>query len=220
MCRRYMLLPGGSGGSGRRCAQPQPGLQGCQSLSSSLSCSICRMGYHSCCPTLEQVSRGTQGPSSCLEHLPLSPMEVSDPDTKCCWYLALFAPIKVIPACMIVHQQKTLPDVPPVSVPSSLPIQDLSNPSPTCAACRGPMPASGPPPIPADSAGGTAGDRLCPEGRGGVQQPAGGLGCCPGRSRPVDVISLGVLTQAAPPLDFSLKLFAEGTAPGPHARWS
>uniref|UniRef100_A0A452U438 Quinolinate phosphoribosyl transferase C-terminal domain-containing protein n=1 Tax=Ursus maritimus TaxID=29073 RepID=A0A452U438_URSMA len=29
----------------------------------------------------------------------------------------------------------------------------------------------------------------------------------------IDVISLGMLTQAAPALDFSLKLFAEGTAP-------
>ncbi|XP_058537078.1 nicotinate-nucleotide pyrophosphorylase [carboxylating] [Ochotona princeps] len=36
----------------------------------------------------------------------------------------------------------------------------------------------------------------------------------------VDVISLGMLTQAAPALDFSLKLFAEGTAPVPHARRS
>lgn len=29
----------------------------------------------------------------------------------------------------------------------------------------------------------------------------------------IDVISLGMLTQAAPALDFSLKLFAEGTSP-------
>lgn len=36
----------------------------------------------------------------------------------------------------------------------------------------------------------------------------------------VDVISLGMLTQAAPALDFSLKLFAEGTTPVPHARCS
>uniref|UniRef100_A0A5F9DN29 Nicotinate-nucleotide pyrophosphorylase [carboxylating] n=1 Tax=Oryctolagus cuniculus TaxID=9986 RepID=A0A5F9DN29_RABIT len=36
----------------------------------------------------------------------------------------------------------------------------------------------------------------------------------------VDVISLGMLTQAAPALDFSLKLFAEGTTPVPHARRS
>lgn len=34
----------------------------------------------------------------------------------------------------------------------------------------------------------------------------------------VDVISLGMLTQAAPALDFSLKLFAEGATPVPHAR--
>ncbi|XP_055993668.1 nicotinate-nucleotide pyrophosphorylase [carboxylating] isoform X1 [Sorex fumeus] len=34
----------------------------------------------------------------------------------------------------------------------------------------------------------------------------------------IDVISLGMLTQAAPALDFSLKLFAEGTTPVPHAR--
>ncbi|KAM6155898.1 nicotinate-nucleotide pyrophosphorylase [carboxylating] [Rhynchocyon petersi] len=34
----------------------------------------------------------------------------------------------------------------------------------------------------------------------------------------VDVISLGMLTQAAPALDFSLKVFAEGTVPVPHAR--
>lgn len=34
----------------------------------------------------------------------------------------------------------------------------------------------------------------------------------------VDVISLGMLTQAAPALDFSLKLFAEGDTPVPHAR--
>ncbi|XP_048188918.1 nicotinate-nucleotide pyrophosphorylase [carboxylating] [Perognathus longimembris pacificus] len=33
----------------------------------------------------------------------------------------------------------------------------------------------------------------------------------------VDVISLGMLTQAAPALDFSLKLFAEGTTPVPYA---
>lgn len=36
----------------------------------------------------------------------------------------------------------------------------------------------------------------------------------------IDVISLGMLTQAAPALDFSLKLFAEGTTPVPHARRS
>ncbi|KAF6271698.1 quinolinate phosphoribosyltransferase [Rhinolophus ferrumequinum] len=36
----------------------------------------------------------------------------------------------------------------------------------------------------------------------------------------IDVISLGMLTQAAPALDFSLKLFAEGTTPVPHARLS
>ncbi|XP_006753013.1 PREDICTED: nicotinate-nucleotide pyrophosphorylase [carboxylating] [Myotis davidii] len=36
----------------------------------------------------------------------------------------------------------------------------------------------------------------------------------------VDVISLGMLTQAAPALDFSLKLFAEGTTPAPRARRS
>ncbi|KAG5195216.1 hypothetical protein R6Z07M_018792 [Ovis aries] len=36
----------------------------------------------------------------------------------------------------------------------------------------------------------------------------------------VDVISLGMLTQAAPALDFSLKLFAEGATPVPHARRS
>ncbi|EPQ17533.1 Nicotinate-nucleotide pyrophosphorylase [carboxylating] [Myotis brandtii] len=36
----------------------------------------------------------------------------------------------------------------------------------------------------------------------------------------VDVISLGMLTQAAPALDFSLKLFAEGATPAPHARRS
>ncbi|XP_037669539.1 nicotinate-nucleotide pyrophosphorylase [carboxylating] [Choloepus didactylus] len=34
----------------------------------------------------------------------------------------------------------------------------------------------------------------------------------------IDVISLGVLTQAAPALDFSLKLFAEGATPMPRAR--
>ncbi|XP_004691745.1 PREDICTED: nicotinate-nucleotide pyrophosphorylase [carboxylating] [Condylura cristata] len=34
----------------------------------------------------------------------------------------------------------------------------------------------------------------------------------------VDVISLGMLTQAAPALDFSLKLFAEGAIPVPYAR--
>lgn len=34
----------------------------------------------------------------------------------------------------------------------------------------------------------------------------------------IDVISLGMLTQAAPALDFSLKLFAEGATPVPHAR--
>lgn len=34
----------------------------------------------------------------------------------------------------------------------------------------------------------------------------------------IDVISLGMLTQAAPALDFSLKLFTEGTTPVPHAR--
>ncbi|XP_037014241.2 nicotinate-nucleotide pyrophosphorylase [carboxylating] isoform X3 [Artibeus jamaicensis] len=33
----------------------------------------------------------------------------------------------------------------------------------------------------------------------------------------INVISLGVLTQAAPALDFSLKLFAGGNPPGPHA---
>nr|XP_044987338.1 nicotinate-nucleotide pyrophosphorylase [carboxylating] isoform X2 [Jaculus jaculus]XP_044987339.1 nicotinate-nucleotide pyrophosphorylase [carboxylating] isoform X2 [Jaculus jaculus] len=33
----------------------------------------------------------------------------------------------------------------------------------------------------------------------------------------IDVISLGMLTQAAPALDFSLKLFAEGATPVPHA---
>ncbi|XP_006896674.1 PREDICTED: uncharacterized protein LOC102860029 [Elephantulus edwardii] len=33
----------------------------------------------------------------------------------------------------------------------------------------------------------------------------------------IDVISLGMLTQAAPALDFSLKLFAEGTIPVPRA---
>ena len=32
----------------------------------------------------------------------------------------------------------------------------------------------------------------------------------------IDVISLGMLTQAAPALDFSLKLFAEGATPVPH----
>ncbi|XP_069860089.1 nicotinate-nucleotide pyrophosphorylase [carboxylating] [Dipodomys merriami] len=32
----------------------------------------------------------------------------------------------------------------------------------------------------------------------------------------IDVISLGMLTQAAPALDFSLKLFAEGTTPVPY----
>lgn len=36
----------------------------------------------------------------------------------------------------------------------------------------------------------------------------------------IDVISLGMLTQAAPALDFSLKLFAEGTTPVPYARKS
>lgn len=36
----------------------------------------------------------------------------------------------------------------------------------------------------------------------------------------IDVISLGMLTQAAPALDFSLKLFAEGDTPVPHARRS
>lgn len=36
----------------------------------------------------------------------------------------------------------------------------------------------------------------------------------------IDVISLGMLTQAAPALDFSLKLFAEGATPVPHARRS
>ncbi|XP_008822203.1 nicotinate-nucleotide pyrophosphorylase [carboxylating] isoform X1 [Nannospalax galili] len=36
----------------------------------------------------------------------------------------------------------------------------------------------------------------------------------------IDIISLGMLTQAAPALDFSLKLFAEGTTPVPHARRS
>uniref|UniRef100_UPI002953670F nicotinate-nucleotide pyrophosphorylase [carboxylating]-like n=1 Tax=Panthera onca TaxID=9690 RepID=UPI002953670F len=33
----------------------------------------------------------------------------------------------------------------------------------------------------------------------------------------IDVISLGMLTQAAPALDFSLKLFAEGATPVCHA---
>lgn len=32
----------------------------------------------------------------------------------------------------------------------------------------------------------------------------------------IDVISLGMLTQAAPALDFSLKLFAEGATPVPY----
>ncbi|XP_004439482.1 PREDICTED: nicotinate-nucleotide pyrophosphorylase [carboxylating] [Ceratotherium simum simum] len=36
----------------------------------------------------------------------------------------------------------------------------------------------------------------------------------------IDVISLGMLTQAAPALDFSLKLFAEGATPVPHVRRS
>ncbi|KAG8513635.1 Nicotinate-nucleotide pyrophosphorylase [carboxylating] [Galemys pyrenaicus] len=36
----------------------------------------------------------------------------------------------------------------------------------------------------------------------------------------IDVISLGMLTQAAPALDFSLKLFAQGTTPVPYARRS
>ncbi|XP_019484178.1 PREDICTED: nicotinate-nucleotide pyrophosphorylase [carboxylating] isoform X2 [Hipposideros armiger] len=36
----------------------------------------------------------------------------------------------------------------------------------------------------------------------------------------IDVISLGLLTQASPALDFSLKLFAEGATPVPHARQS
>ncbi|XP_055483472.1 nicotinate-nucleotide pyrophosphorylase [carboxylating] [Psammomys obesus] len=36
----------------------------------------------------------------------------------------------------------------------------------------------------------------------------------------IDIISLGMLTQAAPALDFSLKLFAEGDTPMPHARRS
>ncbi|KAB0394884.1 hypothetical protein E2I00_008119 [Balaenoptera physalus] len=36
----------------------------------------------------------------------------------------------------------------------------------------------------------------------------------------IDVISLGMLTQAAPALDFSLKLFAEGATPVPYARRS
>ncbi|KAM5130897.1 nicotinate-nucleotide pyrophosphorylase [carboxylating] isoform 1-T1 [Callospermophilus lateralis] len=36
----------------------------------------------------------------------------------------------------------------------------------------------------------------------------------------IDVISLGMLTQAAPALDFSLKLFAEGATPVPHSRRS
>lgn len=36
----------------------------------------------------------------------------------------------------------------------------------------------------------------------------------------IDVISLGMLTQAAPALDFSLKLFAEGDTPVPYARRS
>lgn len=34
----------------------------------------------------------------------------------------------------------------------------------------------------------------------------------------VDVVSLGMLTQAAPALDFSLKLFPEGATPAPYAR--
>ncbi|XP_070340692.1 nicotinate-nucleotide pyrophosphorylase [carboxylating] isoform X1 [Equus asinus] len=34
----------------------------------------------------------------------------------------------------------------------------------------------------------------------------------------IDVISLGMLTQAAPALDFSLKLFAEGATPVPYTR--
>ncbi|XP_049645161.1 nicotinate-nucleotide pyrophosphorylase [carboxylating] [Suncus etruscus] len=34
----------------------------------------------------------------------------------------------------------------------------------------------------------------------------------------IDIISLGLLTQAAPALDFSLKLFDEGTTPVPYAR--
>lgn len=47
------------------------------------------------------------------------------------------------------------------------------------------------------------------------------LGNLPQFCRPhIDVISLGMLTQAAPALDFSLKLFAEGTTPVPHARLS
>ncbi|XP_025775684.1 nicotinate-nucleotide pyrophosphorylase [carboxylating] [Puma concolor] len=33
----------------------------------------------------------------------------------------------------------------------------------------------------------------------------------------IDIISLGMLTQAAPALDFSLKLFAEGATPVCHA---
>uniref|UniRef100_UPI0023DD3939 nicotinate-nucleotide pyrophosphorylase [carboxylating] isoform X3 n=1 Tax=Callithrix jacchus TaxID=9483 RepID=UPI0023DD3939 len=36
----------------------------------------------------------------------------------------------------------------------------------------------------------------------------------------IDVISMGMLTQAAPALDFSLKLFAEEVAPVPKTRWS
>lgn len=36
----------------------------------------------------------------------------------------------------------------------------------------------------------------------------------------IDVISLGMLTQAAPALDFSLKLFAEGATPVPYAHCS
>lgn len=36
----------------------------------------------------------------------------------------------------------------------------------------------------------------------------------------IDVISLGMLTQSAPALDFSLKLFADGATPVPYARRS
>lgn len=36
----------------------------------------------------------------------------------------------------------------------------------------------------------------------------------------IDVISLGMLTQSAPALDFSLKLFADGATPVPYAHRS
>uniref|UniRef100_A0A2I3HS03 Quinolinate phosphoribosyltransferase n=1 Tax=Nomascus leucogenys TaxID=61853 RepID=A0A2I3HS03_NOMLE len=36
----------------------------------------------------------------------------------------------------------------------------------------------------------------------------------------IDVISMGMLTQAAPALDFSLKLFAKEAAPVPKIHWS